>query len=392
MQNNEKPIVFLSHSSLDKEPMAALKKILDERAGGFVNFFLSSDGESITFGRNWVVKVSDALANAKLMFVFLSAQSADSKWIHFETGYACAKDIQVVPVCLPGIDLNRITPPISLLHGFNLHSHDAMGNIARICNKTLEGKMQESFTPKDFENLVSKMTGRGASFFGDYSWAIDEITISCTSDIPLENFNPIPALEEVCKKAGMPCRSKTGLKNQYMAHDNELLFSDFEQAGCEIKFEHKEDAEAQKARVQRNKEFKTTGAPQEKPIPKHYSLNCKLSPEMFNVNAPLLDEWFEKVKIAKPLFVQICLNKGIDAEKRRERLTGKLHQWGVSLLENGHFEFDGFEFEFGQYGVWKILFKLSEKLAEKRLSEIIRRMFESTVLWQHEPNLSELFA
>jgi hypothetical protein len=259
MQNNEKPIVFLSHSSLDKEPLVALKKILDERAGGFVNFFLSSDGESITFGRNWVVKVSDALAKAKVMFVFLSAQSIDSKWIHFETGYACAKDIQVVPVCLPGIDLNRISPPISLLHGFNLHSHETMGNIARICNDALEGKMQESFTSADFEKIVSTMTGRGASFFGDYSWAIDEITISCSSDIPSEVYNPIPALEEISKKAGMPCRSKTGIKHQFEAQDYGLLFADFEQAGCKIRFEHTEDAEAQKERLQRKREQKVAG-------------------------------------------------------------------------------------------------------------------------------------
>ncbi len=392
MQNNEKPIVFLSHSSLDKEPLAAFKKILDERAGGFVNFFLSSDGESITFGRNWVVKVSDALAKAKVMFVFLSAQSIDSKWIHFETGYACAKDIQVVPVCLPGIDLNRISPPISLLQGFNLHSHEAMGNIVRICNDALSGKMQESFTAEDFESLVSKMTGRGASFFGDYSWAIDEITMSCSGDITSESFNPIPVLENICKKAGMPCRCNTRFKNEHMAHDNGLLISNFEQAGCKIAFEHKEDAEAQKARLQKNKELKTSGAAQEKAIPKRFSLKCTLSPEMFSVNAPLLDDWFKQASITEPVLVRVCMNKGIDAEKRRERLTGKLHQWGIRLLANGNFEFNGFEFEFDQhYGGWKMDFNLSEKLADKRLSEIIRRMFESTVLWQHEPNLSEIF-
>jgi hypothetical protein len=79
LKNMEKPIVFLSHSSLDKAPLAALKKMLDERAAGGLNFFLSSDGESIRFGRNWVVSISDALAKAELMFVFLSAHSADSK-------------------------------------------------------------------------------------------------------------------------------------------------------------------------------------------------------------------------------------------------------------------------------------------------------------------------
>src|SRR5438094_484524 len=133
-----KPIVFLSHSSKDKDDLARLKELLSKRAAGSIDFFLSSDGQSIRLGSNWVVSISDALDKAKLMFLFLTTDSADSKWIHFEAGHANAKKIQVVPVCLPGMDLGHMTPPLSLLQGFNLHSHDALSNLARICNEVFD--------------------------------------------------------------------------------------------------------------------------------------------------------------------------------------------------------------------------------------------------------------
>jgi hypothetical protein len=390
MSQIEKPIVFLSHSSLDKAPLAELKKILHERTVGSVNFFLSSDGQSIKFGRNWIVSVSDALAKAKLMFVFLSPQSADSKWIHFEAGYACAS-IPVVPVCLPGIDFNRVTPPLSHLQGFNLHTYEALGNIARICNEELKLEMPEIFKPDDFHNIVRQMTGHGASFFGDYSWAIEEIKVSSVNDIPSENYSPIPALDEICKKAKIKCRSKTQMKNVPLGHDNGLLVSDFEQPGCVITFSHTEDGEEQRARLQRIREHKASGSPAEKPVPRKYSFNCTLSPDLFHVNAPLLDQWFETAKLGT-LKVQIRFRKSIDSEKQRQQLTAKLYQCGVDLLENGSFQFEGFEFDFGQYGnTWIIHFELLGKLEDKRLSEIIQQMFKSTVLWEHEPNLSEMF-
>src|SRR5947209_11075028 len=122
----EKPIVFLSHSSKDKADLARLKELLNKRSAGSIDFFLSSDGQSIRLGTNWVVGISDALDRAKLMFLFLTTDSANSKWIHFEAGHANAKNIQVIPICLPGMDLVRMTPPLSLLQGFNLHSYQAL--------------------------------------------------------------------------------------------------------------------------------------------------------------------------------------------------------------------------------------------------------------------------
>lgn len=128
-EKHQKPIVFLSHSSRDKEQLIALKQELDRRFGNSVTFFLSSDGESIPFGANWVSEITDALAEAKLMFLFLSRNSADSKWIHFEAGHSYGNKLRVVPVCLPGLGLDEVTPPLRLLQGFNLHSAAMMGNL-----------------------------------------------------------------------------------------------------------------------------------------------------------------------------------------------------------------------------------------------------------------------
>jgi len=374
MENNQKPIVFLSHSSLDKEPLAAIKQVLDKRAAGFLNFFLSSDGESIKFGRNWVVSVSDALSQAKLMFVFLSPQSADSKWIHFEAGCAYAKDIRVVPVCLPGIDLNRITAPLNLLQGFNLHSHEALGNIVRICNERFGVKIEEAFNEEDFYDITHNLTGFGEGFFGAQCPSIDYISIVVTRKLSTVEFNPIPALEEMCKEANMRCR-------QLDPKDNDGFLSvSVEQAGCEITFQHSEDPQKRQARF--------ANRPVEKGVPHNYFIECKLSPELFHINAPLLDGWFKKVGIAFPVNLTIHFRKQIDVERERHRLTAKLYQAGINLTKKGSFELEGLVLKFSQTRPCKLPTYPKEKLDDKRFVRILEKLFKGSVLWESEPEES----
>jgi hypothetical protein len=370
-----KPIVFLSHSSRDKAALVTLKKLLDDRAAGSLNFFLSSDGESIRFGRNWVVRISDALSQAKLMFVFLSPQSADSKWIHFEAGCAYAKDIQVVPVCLPGIDLNRITPPLSLLQGFNLHSHDAMGNLARICNKEFDMKIDESFSGEDFDNIISNTTGHIAGFFGSQTSAIERIQLESRADSPAEDFNPIPALHTICKKAGTNCH--------YSSEGNSPgdINANLEQPGCTVKFQN----------------FLTRQRVHNPPAPptmvdsRQYIFECSLSPELFHLNAPLLDQWLGEIQFPKPLWISIIFGKQIVCEPQRERFTSKLYQSGIRLVEKRGFAFERFEFNISRPYTWVLEFHLAGKLGDDRVPQILDRLFKSMVLWEHEPDFSELF-
>ena len=76
-----KPTIFFSHSSKDKLILNRLKESLLELTHNSIEIFLSSDGQSIPFGKNWVYSIEDALKEAKLMFVFLTPNSIQSNWI-----------------------------------------------------------------------------------------------------------------------------------------------------------------------------------------------------------------------------------------------------------------------------------------------------------------------
>ena len=63
-----KPTVFFSHSSLDKEIAKFLKDKLIEYTGGTVQIFVSSDGESIPFGKIGCQLSSVVLKSLELCF------------------------------------------------------------------------------------------------------------------------------------------------------------------------------------------------------------------------------------------------------------------------------------------------------------------------------------
>lgn len=127
-----KPTVFFSHSSRDRGALTNLRDLLLRKTGHSVDIFLSSDGESIPLGRNWVSRIEAALTDTSLMFVFLSPQSLSSPtWVSFESGYVYSRDVQVIPVGILGVDLNHVPAPFSLLQGFNVSSYEGLNNLSQ---------------------------------------------------------------------------------------------------------------------------------------------------------------------------------------------------------------------------------------------------------------------
>jgi len=149
-----KPTVFFSHSSKDKEPILILRNLLDKKTGGSLDIFMSSDGQSVPFGSNWIHKLEEKLNDAKIMFVFVTDNSVKSGWTYFEAGYAYSKEIKVVPIGI-GIDIETIGGPLGLLQGFNLLSYDSMNNIISIINQTFEFHFEESYTESDFSEVMN---------------------------------------------------------------------------------------------------------------------------------------------------------------------------------------------------------------------------------------------
>jgi TIR domain len=78
--NVSKLTIFFSHSSRDKEQLTRLKELFTEKTGGSVEVLLSSDGQSIPLGKNWVYRVQEGLEAAALMLVFITPNSIGSQY------------------------------------------------------------------------------------------------------------------------------------------------------------------------------------------------------------------------------------------------------------------------------------------------------------------------
>lgn len=175
-----KPSVFLSHSSRDQIVLSALKHTLQERTGNAVQFFLSSDGQSIPLGRNWVHRIEQALNDTAMMLVFISPASVASQWIYFEAGYAYSKGVRVVPIAFAGFDLANLTPPLSLLQGFNLRGADGLNNVIALVNQQFALTFRENFTTDDYASIfgAAALTPAGAMTY------VDDISLTIQGDPP----------------------------------------------------------------------------------------------------------------------------------------------------------------------------------------------------------------
>lgn len=152
-----KPTIFFSHSSKDKELILSIKNKLNKSTGGVMDIFMSSDGQSIPFGSNWIHKIEDGLQAAKIMFVFVTENSISSGWIYFEAGYAYSKGIQVIPVGI-GVDIGSLKAPLNLLQGFNILSEDSLNNFITIINRTFDYRFDSGFGYEDYLDVVKNFS------------------------------------------------------------------------------------------------------------------------------------------------------------------------------------------------------------------------------------------
>ena len=174
----DKPIIFFSHSTKDKKQLVRLKELFVQKTGGSIDVFLSSDGQSIPLGRNWVHAIQEALRKAKLMIVFISSNSLRSSWTYFESGFAYSKDIRVVPVGFLGVDLATLSPPISLLQGFNITSKEGLNNIVALANDAFNHSHDPNFSDEEYQMFVPSSLLSSSNLFGDYAALVQEIKIN----------------------------------------------------------------------------------------------------------------------------------------------------------------------------------------------------------------------
>jgi len=345
--NSEKPIVFLSHSSKDKNRLIALKGLLEDRFRGAAQFFLSSDGESLPLGKNWVSEISDALAKAKLMFLFLSENSVNSRWVHFEAGYAYANRIDVVPVCLPGLDLDDVGAPLHLLQGFNLHSASTLSNLVEKCNKVCGLDMDKVFSISDFNSVFGPSELQAEAYFGQWTVGVSELELVGEPALPAStDFNAVGELEKV-----------------YLRHGEHPTCTRYSET---------------------NRQLESVGVffkQSERDEPGAYRVEATFSPELLHLHAAIFDEWYRSRGHTYDLRARIWFTPDVAGIYERHKLTTKLYRSDIEVAVAGQLKLKEFTFVVSRDSGRPLLhFGYCGNLTQLPLRDVLGILFQRGVL------------
>ncbi len=349
-----KPIVFLSHSSKDKERLAPFKEMLLKKTGGTIEVFLSSDGQSIPFGRNWITKIEEALNRAKLMFVFVSWNSLDSHWLFFESGYAYSKGIKVIPVGILGVDLSRVAPPVGLLQGFNINSEEGLNNVLDVINKECEHQHVLDFSRSEYDVTLgaqNRAEQDSLAYFSPVITSVEMVLKECKGDV-------LSALAALFESAGT-CYQRDTNKVSTFGFVMELAKEDF--------IVTLDASVAAAAFLNLDKAIATAG-----------------------------------IKQVAPVSLTVNFDKGIQLVSGVTRMTARLSKTAVALSTQGGLSFGGMNFELDRQMSLSFLGRSStvtpprarigparirgeyggNALAEMPLGELIQILFDAEVLYE----------
>jgi hypothetical protein len=111
---------FISHIGEEAEVAAKLKTALNRDFLQLLEIFVSSDGESISAGDEWLASIDTAIRQSALMLILCSPASIRRPWINFEAGAAWMRQITIVPLCHAGLTPKDLPAPLSFKQGILL--------------------------------------------------------------------------------------------------------------------------------------------------------------------------------------------------------------------------------------------------------------------------------
>jgi hypothetical protein len=86
--------------------------------------FLASDQWTVYAGEDWLKRIKEELASAKVVILLLSTASVARPWVNFEAGAAWLTDKVIIPVCFGGLRKDGMPKPYSSLQALSLDDED----------------------------------------------------------------------------------------------------------------------------------------------------------------------------------------------------------------------------------------------------------------------------
>lgn len=119
-------LIFLSHIHEEKELALIIQNAIEDEFSGFVTVFVSSDGNTIPAGSNFLKIIEKGLIKCVGAIYLISPMSVKRNWINFELGAVWIRNvtselengqsIPVIPLCHSGITVSTLPSPLSNLN------------------------------------------------------------------------------------------------------------------------------------------------------------------------------------------------------------------------------------------------------------------------------------
>jgi TIR domain len=111
----QKPLVFISHITEEREIALALKGLVKSTFLNMIDVFVSSDPTSIKLGRKWLDEITHALKTCAVEIILASPEAVRRPWINFEGGSGWIRDIPVIPLCHSAMVPSKLPAPLGSL-------------------------------------------------------------------------------------------------------------------------------------------------------------------------------------------------------------------------------------------------------------------------------------
>src|SRR5579871_1999256 len=194
-----RPTVFLSHCSSNRRQLLALKRFLEKRSGGSIDFFLSSDDDSIVHGTIWPAEVRAALDRMSLMLIFVSDEALQSRWTYFEAGYGFHKLKTANIYCLPGTGKAMLPSPFNIIQNRNLHTPNELGLLIRQINVRLGYKLVENVTKQEFDEIFKRPSLGSIETGPSFEQVVESVTVNAIGP-----HDSIEVFSRVCRSQRLP--------------------------------------------------------------------------------------------------------------------------------------------------------------------------------------------
>ncbi len=193
----QKPLVFISHITEEKEIAQALKRVVESTFLNMIDVFVSSDPTSIGLGRKWLEEITHALKTCAVEIILASPESVKRPWINFEGGSGWIRDIPVIPLCHSGMTPAKLPAPLGSLQAATATEESQL----KLIFPVLAGAIGCSLPEVDFSDFIAAVT-EFESVSQQIKKMAAETPVATTGGLSPHEFATLVAIAEYFSSSG----------------------------------------------------------------------------------------------------------------------------------------------------------------------------------------------